>query len=454
MTELAPENRDALTRVNGEALAWLKDRQANAPDDMEKMDAYALRYSIGRYEVGLEHYGEVLAKVGFAGKRRGLDVGSGAGHWVQAFALMNARGDGIERDKPFVDLANGIAAATGMADTAVSVVGDARRLPYNANDFDAAWSHGVLMFAEHDKSLNELSRVLEPGGGLYIGYTSLGHRLAALETAVRQRNRQLLWSTLVILFNDRLFRTGIHLTPRSRARCYLRTELERASELAGFEVSGAPGLQDSSQAWNGQESTIDFTAEKASDPKFRAADIVQAAPDTAAALAEAEAAFHVGAPATTLMMLDAIGADTRAGALQRLKVLSIMKAGDLRAPQAGALDDDDSPGGRLARAKIKFNFGHWADARALLDRVDQTPETSLLGIAAAIFADEAPTALSLAEEAAARWPARSDLAIAHIRALEATGDDDGLFAATDAFLKRAVDTPVSYSRDGDAGLLD
>lgn len=454
MTDLSPDDRKALARVNGEALAWLKAEQANAPADISKVDAYALRYSIGRYDVGLEHYGEVFAKVGFTDKRRGLDVGSGAGHWVQAFALMNARGDGVERDKPFVDLANGIAAATGMAETAVSVVGDARRLPYEANDFDAAWSHGVIMFAEHDKSLNELSRVLEPGGGLYIGYTSLGHRLAALESAVKQSNRQLLWSTLVILFNDRLFRTGVHMTPRSRARCYVRAELERTAELAGFKIGLAPGLQDSNHAWNGQESTIDFTAERVSDPNARAQEILAGAADDRAALAAAEAAFHVGAPASTLLLLDAMDADTATGPVKRLKTLATMKTGNLRAGQAGLLDDDDSAGGRLARAKIAFNFADWENAAALLAGLDDTPEGSLLSIATAIFAEDTTKALSLAEDAAGRWPARSDIQLARIRALEASGDDDGLFAATDAFLKAAVETPVSYAREGDLGLLD
>ena len=166
-------------------LDWLdREREARPPGIDERAWDYAVRYTRGRYQIGLERYRRLFHELGWSGKRHGLDIGSGAGHWAVAFALDNEQVTGIDRSKGFVHLANGAAAELGLAGRVRHQLGRAEELDFPDASFDAAWSHSVLMFCDTEDSISEIARVLEPGGQFYCGYSSTGFRLRRIYAAV------------------------------------------------------------------------------------------------------------------------------------------------------------------------------------------------------------------------------------------------------------------------------
>jgi 2-polyprenyl-3-methyl-5-hydroxy-6-metoxy-1,4-benzoquinol methylase len=79
-----------------------------------------------------------------------------AGLEVAAFEYREGQGSGTERLERFPEIE-------------AQVSGDPRRLPYDDAEFDAALSMGVLEHVQDpEASLDELRRVLRPGGTLYV----------------------------------------------------------------------------------------------------------------------------------------------------------------------------------------------------------------------------------------------------------------------------------------------
>ncbi len=439
--------RERLRALNGHALAWLEEAKTGRFKDANAAEAYALKYSLGRYEIGLEHYGELMGQLGFTGGLHGLDVGSGAGHWIHAFAALNDQATGIELREDFVEIANGVAAAAGLADRARSIVGDARNLPFEAETFDVVWSHGVIMFVEHDQALMEMSRVLKTSGALYIGYTSIGHRMRLLQRAIAgETTRNLMRTTINTLFNNSIYRAGIFQTPRGRVRCYTREELQHTARLAGFSIVAAPKLQDQSDQWHGREGTIDFLARKTAPQDQRIRDIVTAASDEAALLAETREAIRFGAPEAALLLLDEAKLDETQAEVRHARLSAMLKAGKLRphTPAIGELDADETEAAALLRAKIALNFARWPEAIERLEALPATAETSLLLLAAHLYADNLDAALPLSTDARSRHGDDFSIGIAHLRTLDMAGDDARLFAETKRLLDDIADGVIDY----------
>ncbi len=75
---------------------------------------------------------------------------------------------GCDFSEPMLDLAREKAAARGVEGVRFEWA-DALQLPYDAGRFDAVTvGFGVRNFADHDRGLREMSRVLRPGGRLVI----------------------------------------------------------------------------------------------------------------------------------------------------------------------------------------------------------------------------------------------------------------------------------------------
>jgi len=152
----------------------------------------------------------LLDAVALKGDEQVLDVGCGRGLALIGAAkqLTSGRATGIDlwspkdlsANSPAAALAN--AAVEGVADKVVIDTGDMCALPYPDGRFDAVLSmtaiHNVPTVAGRDQALNEIWRVLKPGGRLAIfdilhpfRYATVLRRLGAAD--VRGSGPVFLW---------------------------------------------------------------------------------------------------------------------------------------------------------------------------------------------------------------------------------------------------------------------
>jgi arsenite methyltransferase len=119
-----------------------------------------------------------LELIGIAADDRLLDVASGAG----ASARLAARefgccAVGIEYGQASVDDANAAAAAEGLAGRVEFRRGDAESLPFGDRLFDAVLCEcSLCTFSDKRRAVDEIRRVLRPGGRLALSDVVVDHR--------------------------------------------------------------------------------------------------------------------------------------------------------------------------------------------------------------------------------------------------------------------------------------
>ena len=139
------------------------------------------------FDDSVELFRQRLARVGwdeawFRGKRC-LDAGCGGGRNSIAMAKLGAAHvSGIDLGANGIQDATKRAASRGLANT------DFRQasildIPFDNETFDLVWCAGVLMVtADPDRALDELTRVVKPGGKLYLlVYATEGMRWPLIE---------------------------------------------------------------------------------------------------------------------------------------------------------------------------------------------------------------------------------------------------------------------------------
>jgi len=120
-----------------------------------------------------QDYLELLARrLDFAGAKRVLDVGCGAGHWGQRIATLlgdDARIDGVDHEGGFLEAARKRAAKRLGVDRCVYQEASAEALPFEDDTFDLVTCQTVLIHVpDVDQALREMLRVLRPGGLLLV----------------------------------------------------------------------------------------------------------------------------------------------------------------------------------------------------------------------------------------------------------------------------------------------
>lgn len=97
---------------------------------------------------------------------RVLDVGCGTGFATTALAEETDDVHGLDQSPHQLDRA---LAKLGDDDRVEFVLGDAERLPYETDSFDAVWSSGSIEYwPEPVRALREIRRVCKPGGTVLI----------------------------------------------------------------------------------------------------------------------------------------------------------------------------------------------------------------------------------------------------------------------------------------------
>jgi SAM-dependent methyltransferase len=107
----------------------------------------------------------LLAGMALPGSPRALDLGCGAGSYVRLSADLGHQAFGLDYSLP--TLARALAADPGSKGRYAA--GSAYALPFRPRTFDLVLSIGVLQaLAEPELALDEMTRVLRPGGWLLI----------------------------------------------------------------------------------------------------------------------------------------------------------------------------------------------------------------------------------------------------------------------------------------------
>ncbi len=413
---------------------------------------HAIDDAMVRYGVGLDHYAKIATLLGFTGRAFGLDVGSGAGHWTNAFALLNGRAVGVDLRPQCVAVANEAAAALKLGRRARFLVADAHALPFSKNAFDTAICHNALMHGEHDRVLAEINRTLRQRSPLYIAYGSTGMRLGLLaKAAVGEKiSEKSVRGALHVLFGSALYRLGIFNTPHGRTRCYTTEELHSATVRAGFGILAEPGLADGPGPWRSYPGTIDFLAQKQRAPEEAARQDVDSSVSGRAIRQVVRETIKIGAPVLALLRLEAAGVDPRS----RIWLEARLKAGRLMPddPALRRLSNDPRWSARTLRAKIAFDQQRWPDVLRTLKSVPLNRATGPLGPPTRLYMGDTRQALHAANRLADAFSDDFACRLTLPYVLMESGDGDGFRRALGSFIDdlatgRIVDIDAARHRD-------
>ena len=138
-------------------------------NDEQQAEKYAKGHKAMAEKFGRE-YANKLSERGFLGGKI-IDVGCGFGstglmlakHFVESEVI------GIDLSEPLLHMANQSAAAEGLAERVRFEKADAQQIPYEDDTFDVVINANMVHLVEDPrKMLNEIERVLVPGGHLFI----------------------------------------------------------------------------------------------------------------------------------------------------------------------------------------------------------------------------------------------------------------------------------------------
>ncbi len=378
-----PQQGDGL----GQRIAdWLETQRDERPEHITpQQHTYAVEYSAKRYAVGIDHYRSVFQQLGMVGKVKGLDIGSGAGHWLVAFVQDNQKAVGIDVNENFVIVANRVAQQFGYADRVGSEVGKAEALPYPDSSFDAVWSHGVLMFCDNELSFSEISRVLNRGGSFYCGYSSVGFRLSGTYTGVLKGNKALMKSNLSGYLGGTWQKEGVAESPWARVRMLTIDELVRLCHVFGLGFVDQPGFQDGVHEFAGLPATIDLLCIKKATVDDHLAKLRETSAADAAGRAEFLGLVRIGLGRMVRRVMDERGEDLDDPEIRNLYVRALLQGG----PDNDAVIDGLAAKGLDAKTRglVEMNRRRPAPAVAAFEAMSEDdPDRGFLLGSARVFA--------------------------------------------------------------------
>lgn len=117
----------------------------------------------------MEHYKKRVQMSGITGLGTVLDAGCGMGQWTAALSEFNEMVIGLDRLQHILDIAINLNNQLEACNTNF-ILGDLnKKLDFPDNSFDAIWSWCTLQFIDKPHVMSEFTRILKPGGYIFIG---------------------------------------------------------------------------------------------------------------------------------------------------------------------------------------------------------------------------------------------------------------------------------------------
>ncbi|MBP1691364.1 MAG: Methyltransferase type 11 [Bacteroidetes bacterium] len=141
-----------------------------------------------------KRYGTAMLQGIPGGKHRtALDVGCGAGAYLEELVTMGYRATGMDLSPEMLESCRKRFDRKGFASSPVELChGDIEHLPFQDHQFDLVLCIGVLGYLLTDeKALAEIMRVLKPGGHLLLNVTNL-YSLSDIDFHIRKKAISLL----------------------------------------------------------------------------------------------------------------------------------------------------------------------------------------------------------------------------------------------------------------------
>ncbi len=125
------------------------------------------------YSRPIEDYAARLAGWGFSDLGRVLDAGCGFGQWSAGLAQQNQAVESVDVSEERVEVVRAVAEALELPGLS-ACPSRLDTLPFPDAHFDGVFCYGVLFLTGWREALAELTRVLAPGGLLYLNANGFG----------------------------------------------------------------------------------------------------------------------------------------------------------------------------------------------------------------------------------------------------------------------------------------
>jgi SAM-dependent methyltransferase len=360
-----PAGPEVAQRIVDQALSWIGSAAQNNP--RLRHDFFASRYTRG-----LEAWSAKIEALGLTEQAVGrpltaVDMGCGVGQWAAAFALRSPHSSVVAVDPgaDFLAVLSHAIAGTPLQ-SRVSIV-EARAEDYVHQDepADVTINAGVLMYADHERMIKNISGFSKTGSRHYLSYHTDQHYFRKVVDAFEVDGNRLAarrWARVHASIN--LFNCGLG-SPWVREWCLPQERLLDLYRISGFDVVPSQQVWDAEdRTYDGAETFVEHVFEKKTD--FPAG--VRTFVDAQASLPEAIVRLVAcGLPRTALDVIDAEGGYRKRADLKVPFLLASTKARELIPVFEMDLDDPDLD--PFAIALYCFQIGHTRRALELLASV-------------------------------------------------------------------------------------
>ena len=184
-----------------------------------------------------EYYKKRIQKIGFFGKNtRLLDAACGSGVWAMAASYLNKEVKGIDSTEKYLAVAQDIKRNLEIRNLRLEI-GKLEKMPYPDKHFDYVICYNAWMYTAREKSLEEMYRVMKPGGKIYLGcIAGLGYYLLLAIQGLKEGNRGLIFEGIKAIKNR------VYMTEQE-SRDLLEKQGFKILGLAGAGLLGDPNIK-------------------------------------------------------------------------------------------------------------------------------------------------------------------------------------------------------------------
>lgn len=144
-------------------------------------DRHNTSYVCAVHAMGDEHWDGKVLRFGLVSHPAVLDLGCGPGQWLDSLSRRNGLVVGMDLDAMLLGVAREKTKTNPLL-----VRGKAEQLTFGPGVFSAVLCYSVLMYTDENLVLEEVFRVLEPGGSLFLGLMGAGYYLKHIVEGARQ----------------------------------------------------------------------------------------------------------------------------------------------------------------------------------------------------------------------------------------------------------------------------